>query len=75
MENFAEKRLKVCQSCPLFKKQYDGNHRCDGHKWMNPVTKETSYLPKKGWIRGCSCLIELKVKQLSAKCVAGLWES
>ena len=48
MESNYEKRMSICRECPLFKKQYDGNHRCDGGKYMNPVTKETSYLPKKG---------------------------
>ena len=75
MEVFAQKRLEVCKTCPLFKKQYDGHHRCDGSKYMNPETKETSYLPKKGWIKGCNCICEIKVMQPSAECVAGLWES
>lgn len=73
MESFAEKRLQVCSTCPLFRKQWDGNHRCDSSKYMKPETKETSYLPKKGFVRGCSCIIEYKVRQPNAKCVAGLW--
>lgn len=73
MESFAEKRLQICSTCPLFKKQFDGRHRCDRSKYMNPITKETSYLPKKGMTRGCGCLIESKIFQKNAECTAGLW--
>ena len=42
---------------------------------MDPETKKTSYLPKKGYVRGCSCVVEYKARNSEAKCVAGLWES
>ena len=48
MNALYEERLKICSTCPLFKKQWDGNHRCNGMLYMNPETRETSYLPKKG---------------------------
>lgn len=72
MESNYEKRMSICRECPLFKKQYNGNHRCDGGKYMNPETKETSYLPKKGFVRGCNCVCEVKSRNPNASCVAGL---
>ena len=72
MESNYEKRMSICRECPLFKKQWDGNHRCDGSKYMNPETKEVSHLPKKGFIRGCQCVIEYKARNINATCVAGL---
>lgn len=31
-----------------------------------------SYLPKAGFYKGCNCVLEIKVNNPSAKCVAGL---
>ena len=73
MENIYEKRISICRECPLFKKQFDGNHRCNGQLYMDPVTKKTSYLPKKGFVKGCNCLMEVKARNPNAKCVADLW--
>ena len=73
MDKLCEERLKICSTCPLFKKQWDGNHRCDGQKYLDPTTMKTSYLPKKGWIRGCGCICEVKCKNPNIHCVAGLW--
>ena len=68
-----EERLAICSRCPLFKKTWDGQHRCDSSKYLSPDGKSVSYLPKTGWVRGCNCLLEVKVTNPSAKCVAGLW--
>lgn len=73
MNSIAEERLKICSTCPLFKKQFDGKHRCDGSKYLNPVTMKTSYLSKPGFYKGCNCVLEIKTTNPSAKCVAGLW--
>ncbi len=73
MTDTAKKRLEICNTCPLFKKVWDGKHRCDGSKYLNPTTMKVSYLPKAGFIKGCSCILEVKVNNPNAKCVAGLW--
>ena len=73
MSSLSETRLAICRTCPLFRKTWEGTHRCDGTKYMNPETKETSYLPKKGYVKGCNCLCEMKANNPSAHCVAGLW--
>ena len=40
---------------------------------MNKITGEVSRLPHLGWIRGCNCKLVWKVKNPSARCVAGKW--
>lgn len=73
MTPIADARLQVCRTCPLFKEQWDGNHRCRSDMYMDPITKKTSYLPKKGFVNGCGCVLEKKIYSPNAKCVAGLW--
>lgn len=72
MSTIAEERSKVCKSCPLYKKAWDGSHRCDNNKYLNPETMKVSYLPKAGFIRGCGCNVDKKIFSPTAKCVAGL---
>jgi len=71
--SISEERLKICSTCPLFKKTWDGQHRCDSSKYISPDGKSTSYLPKKDWKRGCNCLLEIKTRNPASKCVIGLW--
>ncbi len=73
MNTLVQERLEICKTCPLFKRTWEGNHRCDGSKYMDPETKQVSYLPKKGWIKGCNCYCEMKAQNPSSHCVAGLW--
>lgn len=69
----AEERLKICESCPLVKMDDVYGPTCDSSKWMNPMTGETSRIPKTGWIKGCGCRLRWRSKNLEAHCVAKKW--
>lgn len=73
MSALCEQRLAICRICPLARKQFDGSIRCDSHKYLSPDGSQTSFLPKKDWIKGCGCLVNIKCNNPSAICVAGKW--
>jgi len=73
MNKLCEERLAKCKDCLLARKGLDGSIRCDSTKYISPDGTKTSYLPKAGWIRGCSCRVDIKCQNPSAKCVRGLW--
>lgn len=69
----AEERLNICKSCLLARISWDNTIRCDSTKYMSPDGTKTSYLPHKGWIKGCGCLASVKVHNKDAHCIAGKW--
>ena len=73
MSTLCEKRLAICHKCPLCKKTWDGGWRCDSSKYINEDGTQTSFLPKKGWIKGCNCRVDIKCQNENATCVRGLW--
>lgn len=73
MSYLCEQRLAICKNCLLARKQWDGSIRCDSHKYMSPDGLHTSLLPKKDWIQGCGCLVNIKCDNADAVCVAGKW--
>ena len=46
---------------------------CNPKLWINPDTNDVSTSPKAGYIRGCGCHVLIKMRNLSAHCVAGKW--
>lgn len=72
IEDLANKRLNICYKCPLYKKDVLGE-RCNSQRYINPDTDEWSYFPKKGYIKGCNCIVTLKAKNPKGHCVAGKW--
>ena len=67
-----EKRLEICKQCPLWKETINGPI-CNPNKWINPQDGKSSYFPKDGYVKGCGCLLERRVLNNDAKCVANKW--
>ena len=65
-----EDRKEICNSCPIFNPE---RKVCNPKLWINPNTNEVSTSPKSGFIRGCNCNVYIKMKNLSAHCIAGKW--
>jgi len=68
MEKSYEERIAICKSCKLHKVTYDGFIRCDSGKYMSEDGEETSYLPKKGFKRGCGCNQTLAARNPNKHC-------
>ena len=69
MKGFSIKeRLEICNKCPIY-----NNGRCNSNLWINPNTDEVSTYAKIGYIRGCNCLMSVKVKNQNNHCIAGKW--
>lgn len=67
----ADERLKICESCPLWEVT-DYGPVCSKKKYINSEQK-TSYLPKKGYVKGCGCKLFYKTKNPNEHCIIGLW--
>ena len=63
-----DERLEICKKCPIY-----NNGRCNSNLWLNPNTNEVSTYAKIGYIRGCNCLISVKVRNKFNHCIAGKW--
>lgn len=63
-------RLHICMDCPLYVKDMEV---CNPNLYLNPATNETSRKYKKGFVRGCGCLITAKVKHKTSHCHLGKW--
>lgn len=63
-----EQRLAICKRCPIYSRG-----RCSSNLWINPKTDEVSTTSKIGFIRGCNCYMEVKVKNQNNHCIAGKW--
>ena len=71
MSTLVEKRLAICEKCGLYKETQFGPV-CNSSKYINKEGK-TSFLPKEGYVKGCSCLVEKKAANIDSHCVAGFW--
>ena len=65
-----EERQKICNSCPIYNPE---KGICNPKLWINPDTNEVSISPKSGYIRGCGCIVKVKMRNLFNHCVAGKW--
>jgi len=70
MENYITRRQEICNNCPIHLSE---SNICDSHQYLNPITMESSKKPTKGFIRGCGCALDFKIKNINSKCIAGLW--
>lgn len=73
MENFAEKRLKICKNCAISKIDDEWGLQCDSRKYINPTTNEASWFKKEGWVKGCGCILQYRCANINNHCVAGKW--
>jgi hypothetical protein len=65
-----EHRSNICKKCPI----------CDLDKWvcssklyLNPDTNEVSNKEKQGYIKGCGCLLKMKIPNINKHCPTGKW--
>lgn len=68
--NSAEK-LNICKQCPLWKETENGPI-CDPGKWINSDGK-LSLFPRKGYTKGCGCLLNRKTLDPNSHCVVNKW--
>lgn len=73
LSDLAKERLTICKKCPLFKDDPEKGYICNPAKYLSPDGETTSYFAKPGWVRGCSCLILLKINKIQNHCVAKKW--
>ena len=65
-----EERMNICKRCPIFSPM---DERCNSRLWINPDTNEVSTSFRTGFVRGCGCIVSVKVKNSLNHCVAGKW--
>jgi hypothetical protein len=71
-KDFSEKRLKICEQCPLCKKDNKFlGWMCNSSIYMDIKTGETSPKYKIGYKNGCGCRLTAKTTLLNAKCPTG----
>ena len=61
-------RLSICNKCPIY-----SNGKCSSKLWINPDTDDVSTNARIGYIRGCGCVIKVKVRNQHNHCIAGKW--
>lgn len=71
-DELSEKRLEICRKCPLYKED-EFSPICDNKKYISRDGKDWSYFPKKGYVKGCNCRLNSKVKNPSNHCIIKLW--
>jgi hypothetical protein len=65
-----QKRTQICKTCPI----------CDLDRWvcnaklyLNPQNNDVSVVPKKGYIKGCGCVLKFKIPNPNKHCPAKKW--
>lgn len=46
---------------------------CSSKLWLNPETNDVSTKPKNGYIQGCGCRINAKIRVSGEKCPVNKW--
>nr|DAM86958.1 MAG TPA: 14-3-3 protein gamma [Caudoviricetes sp.] len=72
-KNISEVRIKVCRSCPLYKRSVVLGEICNSKVWYNPETGDISNSKKDGYINGCGCRLRAKTTLPGAFCPIGKW--
>jgi hypothetical protein len=62
--------MRICNSCPIYN---PSKSICNPNLWINPDTNEVSTFAKYGFIKGCGCMVKIKMRNLSNHCIAGKW--
>lgn len=65
-----ENRYNICKMCPICDLD---NGICNSKLYLNPETDEISISPKKGYIKGCGCLLSKKIPNKQKHCPAKKW--
>lgn len=71
-KDLAKKRLAICKVCPLYKETNIGPI-CNPNLYLNPQTMETRHSPKTGYLKGCGCRLNAKIRLQDANCPTEQW--
>lgn len=71
VKEYIEYRLNLCKKCKLYSPKAGGY--CNDRMWYNPETNKTSVIKKHGFIKGCGCVLENKIKNIKSVCPIGKW--
>ena len=66
-------RYNICKDCKLFIDDVRFGPICNKYLYLNPKTDETSSEPKKGFSKGCGCILKAKCRVPDAKCPNNKW--
>lgn len=70
----AQPRLKICKLCRLYtRNRLMGWMECNSKLWLNPETNDVSTEQKDGYVKGCGCRINAKIRVAGERCPAGKW--
>lgn len=72
-QDLYRERIKICRKCKLLKIDDIFGEVCNSKLWINPETDETSTVKKKGFINGCSCILQSKARVPEAQCPIKKW--
>lgn len=70
-EDLYEERIKICRSCKLHKVDNLLGEICNHKLYIDPETNNISNVPKRGYIKGCGCVLASKTRVDSKSCDAG----
>ncbi len=70
MKEEIEKRKTICNHCGIYDSE---NNLCNGRLYVNPKNNDVSDKPKNGFIKGCGCLLNRKIPDMSKHCPANKW--
>lgn len=65
-----QERIDICRKCPICDLE---NWICNSKLYLNPETNDISAGPKKGYIKGCGCALEIKIPNKNRHCPANKW--
>ncbi|MDA3856317.1 MAG: hypothetical protein PF569_08720 [Candidatus Woesearchaeota archaeon] len=68
-EDLFRKRIEICKECKLFKEHSTFGMVCNNKLYLNPITDEVSKTAKKGFKKGCGCILSSKTRVEHAKCL------
>ena len=72
IDNLSEKRLRICIKCPLYRKTPMGAI-CNNKLYISKDGKEVLNYGKEGYVKGCGCNSDKKVRIPNAKCIIKKW--
>ena len=72
MEEYITKRTRICRACPICDQE---NEICNAHLYLNPKNNDVSTKPKPGYLKGCGCHLQWKIKNKNSHCPCGKWDA
>lgn len=69
---FHEKRMAICEKCPLYKSTLVGP-MCNRELYLDTSTGLVSSYPKEGYRKGCGCRLDAKTRNPKNRCPVNKW--